>query len=74
MNTDYNKDNNTDHKDNNTDNKDNNVEKSKKKKVDNDDVKESQNMKKQLSDNGSISTKSTFEHMQSNSDSESQIL
>lgn len=74
MNTDYNKDNNTDHKDNNTDNKDNNVEKSKKKKVDNDDVKESQNMKKQLSDNGSISTKSTFEHIQTNSDSESQIL
>ena len=73
MNTDYNKDNNTDHKDN-TDNKDNNVENSKKKKVDNDDVKESQNIKKQLSDNGSISTKSTFEHIQTNSDSESQIL
>ena len=46
MNTDYNKDNkdnNTDHKDN----KDNNVEKSKSEEVDNDDVKESQNMKKQ---------------------------
>ena len=69
MNIDYNKDNN-----NNTDNKDNNVEKSKSEEVENDDIKESQNIKKQPSDNGSVSTKSTFEHMQSNSDSESQIL
>ena len=70
MNIDYNKDNNVD---NNTDNKDNNVEKSKSEEVDNH-AKESQNIKKQLSDNGSISTKSTFEHIQTNSDSESQIL